>query len=149
MQLPHSVRHCSPSSEPKRSLPMRLRPAFTMFPSNRRGAHAVGVSWGMHTSDQLRAAGAEFVAVWPQELISYLRPESQLAGSSESACQVVAAEKRHGWMSVSAFTGAEQPSGLACTPELARQAVLAAELELRCGPRNRAAAMGTGPVAGH
>ena len=37
------------------------------------GIRAVGVSWGMHTEDQLTAAGAEFVAFWPQELVSYLR----------------------------------------------------------------------------
>lgn len=52
------------------------------------GVRAVGVSWGMHTSDQLRAAGAEFVAVWPQELISYLRPDKTPAGGSEGACRV-------------------------------------------------------------
>ncbi|MFT4065580.1 HAD family hydrolase [Paraburkholderia sp.] len=33
------------------------------------GARAVGVSWGMHAPDRLAAAGAEFVAVWPEELL--------------------------------------------------------------------------------
>ncbi|MCY1198779.1 Phosphoglycolate phosphatase [compost metagenome] len=38
----------------------------------RVGCRVVGVSWGMHTPEQLRAAGAEFVAVWPEELLTYL-----------------------------------------------------------------------------
>lgn len=38
------------------------------------GVRVVGVSWGMHSADRLRAAGAEFVAVWPQEIIAYLLP---------------------------------------------------------------------------
>lgn len=48
------------------------------------GVRVVGVSWGMHSADRLRAAGAEFVAVWPQELIAYLAP----AGAAPS-CEVV------------------------------------------------------------
>jgi phosphoglycolate phosphatase len=36
------------------------------------GIRAVGVAWGMHTADELTAAGAEFVAIWPQELPGYL-----------------------------------------------------------------------------
>jgi phosphoglycolate phosphatase len=38
----------------------------------RCGIRAVGVVWGMHTADELQAAGAEFVAIWPQELITHL-----------------------------------------------------------------------------
>jgi phosphoglycolate phosphatase len=36
------------------------------------GIRAVGVAWGMHSVDQLVEAGAEFVALWPQEVGSYL-----------------------------------------------------------------------------
>jgi phosphoglycolate phosphatase len=36
------------------------------------GIRAVGVAWGMHTADELTAAGAEFVAIWPQELPGHL-----------------------------------------------------------------------------
>jgi phosphoglycolate phosphatase len=36
------------------------------------GIRAVGVAWGMHTEEQLIAAGAEFVAIWPQELLAHL-----------------------------------------------------------------------------
>ena len=32
------------------------------------GIRAVGVAWGMHRVDQLVEAGAEFVALWPQEV---------------------------------------------------------------------------------
>lgn len=37
------------------------------------GARAVGVSWGMHSASQLQGAGAEFVAVWPEELLIHFR----------------------------------------------------------------------------
>ena len=47
------------------------------------GVRAVGVAWGMHTEDRLLAAGAEFVAVWPQELIAYLSP-----GGKGRSCNV-------------------------------------------------------------
>lgn len=36
------------------------------------GIRAVGVAWGMHTVDELSAAGAEFIAYWPQEIPAYL-----------------------------------------------------------------------------
>jgi phosphoglycolate phosphatase len=52
------------------------------------GVRAVGVSWGMHSPDKLLAAGAEFVAVWPQELIAYLRPDSVPAGVVDGQCAV-------------------------------------------------------------
>ncbi|KAF0961088.1 MULTISPECIES: HAD family hydrolase [unclassified Rhodococcus (in: high G+C Gram-positive bacteria)] len=38
----------------------------------RAGIRAVGVAWGMHTEEQLLAAGAEFVAIWPQEILAHL-----------------------------------------------------------------------------
>ncbi|WP_187638969.1 MULTISPECIES: HAD family hydrolase [Paraburkholderia] len=41
------------------------------------GSRAVGVAWGMHTPAQLTAAGAEFVAVWPEELLTYFRAPAQ------------------------------------------------------------------------
>lgn len=37
------------------------------------GIRVCGVAWGMHSADRLRAAGAEFVCVWPEELLVYLR----------------------------------------------------------------------------
>ncbi|GAA1236001.1 hypothetical protein GCM10009676_20120 [Prauserella halophila] len=38
------------------------------------GIRAVGVAWGMHTSAELREAGADFVAIWPQELLGLVGP---------------------------------------------------------------------------
>lgn len=49
------------------------------------GIRAIGVAWGMHTEEQLLTAGAEFVAIWPQEILAHLfgtRTES----SASCAC---------------------------------------------------------------
>ncbi|NKQ52249.1 HAD family hydrolase [Amycolatopsis sp. K13G38] len=44
------------------------------------GIRVVGVAWGMHGVDELTAAGAEFVALWPQELPAYLLGDAAAAG---------------------------------------------------------------------
>jgi phosphoglycolate phosphatase len=49
------------------------------------GVRAVGVAWGMHTEQQLLAAGAEFVAVWPQELVARLLPDGFASSCSISS----------------------------------------------------------------
>jgi phosphoglycolate phosphatase len=36
------------------------------------GIRVVGVAWGMHSVEELTAAGAEFVALWPQEVAAHL-----------------------------------------------------------------------------
>lgn len=51
----------------------------------RSGIRSVGVAWGMHTEEQLLAAGAEFVAIWPQEIISYLFAGAS-SGDAECSC---------------------------------------------------------------
>lgn len=38
------------------------------------GIRAIGVAWGMHSEAQLKEAGAERVALWPQELLAWLLP---------------------------------------------------------------------------
>ena len=48
------------------------------------GVRVLGVAWGMHTEKDLLAAGADFVAVWPQEIVAQLLP----AGFSGQACGV-------------------------------------------------------------
>jgi phosphoglycolate phosphatase len=48
------------------------------------GIRVVGVAWGMHSVDELTEAGAEFVAIWPQELGSYLLGDSP--GEPRGAC---------------------------------------------------------------
>jgi phosphoglycolate phosphatase len=45
------------------------------------GVRAIGVAWGMHREKDLLAAGAEFVAIWPQEILSRLLP-----GGARAAC---------------------------------------------------------------
>lgn len=53
------------------------------------GIRVIGVTWGMHTQEQLLAAGAEKVALWPQELIAWLRPSSPSTQDTPScACTV-------------------------------------------------------------
>ena len=39
--------------------------------ARRCGIHTVGVAWGMHDPAPLLDAGAERVALWPQELIAW------------------------------------------------------------------------------
>ena len=41
------------------------------------GVRAIGVAWGMHTETQLLEAGAERVALWPQELLAWLGDTTQ------------------------------------------------------------------------
>ncbi|MBS0340020.1 MAG: HAD family hydrolase [Proteobacteria bacterium] len=55
------------------------------------GVRAIGVSWGMHSERQLLDAGAQRVALWPQELLAWLRGNDQdllssSATASSSAC---------------------------------------------------------------
>lgn len=51
------------------------------------GVRAIGVAWGMHTEKQLLEAGAEKVALWPQELVAWLRNgDASAACSTDCAC---------------------------------------------------------------
>jgi phosphoglycolate phosphatase len=49
------------------------------------GIRAVGVAWGMHGADELSAAGAEFVAIWPQELPGHLLGDTATAPTGACA----------------------------------------------------------------
>lgn len=49
------------------------------------GIRVIGVAWGMHSVDELITAGAEFVALWPQEIASYLLGDSA-AEEPQGAC---------------------------------------------------------------
>ncbi|MFR9805179.1 HAD family hydrolase [Pseudonocardia sp. RS010] len=51
------------------------------------GIRVVGVAWGMHSVEELTAAGAEFVALWPQEITAYLLGDAA-ALSPGGACAV-------------------------------------------------------------
>lgn len=46
--------------------------AYDMQMARDAGARAIGVDWGYHHPDELRAAGAEFVATSPAQLSEYL-----------------------------------------------------------------------------
>jgi phosphoglycolate phosphatase len=48
------------------------------------GAAAIGVAWGMHSEAALKSAGADFVALWPQEIVARLLP----GGFSGQSCGV-------------------------------------------------------------
>jgi len=56
------------------------------------GVRVVGVAWGMHHEKDLLAAGAEFVAIWPQEIVARLlngaevRPACVLAAKPDCGC---------------------------------------------------------------
>jgi phosphoglycolate phosphatase len=53
------------------------------------GIRVVGVAWGMHSVDELTTAGAEFVALWPQELTAHLLGDAA-AEPPTGACAVPA-----------------------------------------------------------
>ena len=50
------------------------------------GIRAIGVAWGMHSEQKLLAAGAEKVALWPQELLAWLRPGGSAIQEEACAC---------------------------------------------------------------
>jgi phosphoglycolate phosphatase len=50
------------------------------------GVQAIGVAWGMHTERQLLEAGAARVALWPQELVAWLRTSDE--SSTTCACSL-------------------------------------------------------------
>jgi phosphoglycolate phosphatase len=50
------------------------------------GVRAIGVSWGMHGEQKLLDAGAERVALWPQELIAWLRDGDGGGDAAPAAC---------------------------------------------------------------
>jgi phosphoglycolate phosphatase len=51
------------------------------------GVRVIGVAWGMHTVDELAGAGAEFVALWPQEIAAHLLGDGA-AQPADGACAV-------------------------------------------------------------
>ncbi|RTL66294.1 MAG: HAD family hydrolase [Pseudonocardiaceae bacterium] len=53
------------------------------------GIRVVGVAWGMHSVEELTEAGAEFVALWPQEITAHLLGDTA-AEPAKGACAVTA-----------------------------------------------------------
>ncbi|WP_240757772.1 HAD family hydrolase [Nakamurella flava] len=69
------------------------------------GIRAVGVTWGMHSAEELTAAGAEFVALWPQELTAHLLGDAA-SRPPGGACAVPAIHRPAGRATTSAITPA-------------------------------------------
>lgn len=59
------------------------------------GVRTIGVAWGMHTEQQLLDAGAERVALWPQELIAWLRQDGETADTGTAQDSTLAACSCH------------------------------------------------------
>ncbi|MDE0670063.1 MAG: HAD family hydrolase [bacterium] len=93
------------------------------------GIRACGVAWGMHSADRLEASGAEFVCVWPEELLVYLRDGRSSAGSA----------------------GEGPPAGACAAPgggtRAAAVAAAAVRRQRRAPPATRLDAPGEAPVA--
>lgn len=88
------------------------------------GASAIGVSWGMHTERQLLDAGAQQVALWPQELVAWLT-----SGCAAAACSVASTPPAAD--SASALDGVRQcrcesTAACGCSPLPQRAATAAA-----------------------
>jgi len=56
------------------------------------GIRAVGVAWGMHSVAELTEAGAEFVALWPQEIAAHVLGD-EAARPPRGACAVPAVHR--------------------------------------------------------
>jgi phosphoglycolate phosphatase len=69
------------------------------------GVRVIGVAWGMHAAAELTEAGAEFVALWPQEVLSHLLGEDA-AREPTGACAIPGV----------ATPGAEGSCSCGCSP---------------------------------
>ncbi len=72
------------------------------------GVPAIGVAWGMHTERQLLDAGAERVALWPQELVAWLRP----ADPPHASCACSESSAREADMSTACALHASMPANV-------------------------------------
>lgn len=83
------------------------------------GIRAVGVAWGMHSVEELMAAGAEFVALWPQEITAHLLGDAA-ARPPRGACAVPAVHRPRSEPDASvsgappALAEAARPGGCGC-----------------------------------
>jgi phosphoglycolate phosphatase len=99
------------------------------------GIRVVGVAWGMHSVDELTEAGAEFVALWPQEISAHLLGDAA-ASPPIGACAVPAR----------AASTAAGGCGCGCEGEGSDTGTSTAELVRRAGAvrrGRRSAAAGT------
>jgi phosphoglycolate phosphatase len=79
-----TIRRCAPDYVEEGHLPERATADQIVLITDtigdvregvRCGIRVLGVAWGMHSVEELRATGAEFVALWPQELVAALLPD--------------------------------------------------------------------------
>ena len=103
------------------------------------GIRVCGVAWGMHSADRLKAAGAEFVCVWPEELLVYLRDGRS---SEEGPCTAGLPASRSQTAAGNAVRG---KAAAAAAHRRARRAKPMVGRGARSGPA--AAACGTGSSA--
>jgi phosphoglycolate phosphatase len=50
------------------------------------GVRAIAVAWGMHSESELLEAGAERVALWPQELRAWILPDAATCSPNGCSC---------------------------------------------------------------
>ena len=112
------------------------------------GIRAIGVAWGMHSEEQLLAAGAEFVAVWPQELIARLLPGGFSAASCGIALAAAASGECAPALNASKCDCGCQGDNLADAGKIRRQRTIAAAAALgtrmTCGTDERPVGSGVG-----
>ena len=107
------------------------------------GVRAIGVAWGMHTERQLLDAGAERVALWPQELVAWLgdgaAPAAGCACSTTpgTACAVTATAEEQ--RPAPSPTTAPAPDPLAQAARLRRERQLQTRLATPPQPAIQAA----------
>lgn len=96
------------------------------------GARVIGVAWGMHGIDALLEAGAETVALWPQELLTLLLPDGP-APADDCTCTVAGACSTGGSAAaaVLAPSGAGHPRVETDRPSPWSEAVSASSLRRR------------------
>lgn len=68
------------------------------------GVTVIGVAWGMHSEAALKSAGADFVALWPQEIVARLLP----GGFASQACGLAPR--------ASCACEANEPAACSCEP---------------------------------
>lgn len=97
-----TIRRCAPDYVEEGVLPERITADQVVLITDtigdvREGVHCgirtLGVSWGMHGAAELTTAGAEFVALWPQEIVARLLPDGSCTpgGCNCLSCDVPAA----------------------------------------------------------
>lgn len=88
-----SLRQCSPSYDGNGSFGLVIDDVYLVtdtigdiVAARSCGIHAIGVAWGMHEPRLLSDAGAERVALWPQELTAWFKCDAGATGNAAGEC---------------------------------------------------------------